>query len=88
MTTPKITPMDRISEGYRQMEPELDARRQRRIASGFRESDRMEQLLRLKARDPATYARLDATTRMAVGSYEQTKRIAQEMEDDHGNDAA
>ena len=38
MTSQKPDPLARMTSGYRQVESEIEARRRRKVASGFRES--------------------------------------------------
>lgn len=78
----KITPIDRMTQGYAGGRAP-DDRRRRKIAAVFRADPKAERVLELKRRDPAAYARLDNVTRTGAAMYEQAKRIVEG--DDHGN---
>lgn len=75
-----IDPRRRLSDAYAAAGDDPGGKRRRRLAATHRPDERSERLLRLRRDDPAAFARLDPTTRMAVGHYEAAKAAHEEEE--------
>lgn len=65
----------RIAAGYNN---HAENKRRARLAAAFRIDARLERLLELKKKDPTSYGRLSAVTRIAVGLYGEQKLAFQE----------
>ena len=74
----KPNPTEILSDAYASAGP--DERRRRKVASAHRPNPHYERLLSIRENDPATWEKLDQTTRSAVALYEGTKRAHQEQE--------
>lgn len=82
-----IRPTDTLTKGYAALAQDLDRQRTARLAATYKLNTRMEKLIALRQADPAAFARLDVSARVAVGYYEGSKQAAEQMEADH-DDAA
>ena len=65
-----------LAAGYA-AQPSTDVRRISRLAETYQPNERGEALLRLKREQPAVFASLPATQRMAAASYEAAKAAHQ-----------
>ncbi len=90
MSTEKPIPIETMTQGYAASTRDLDAARKAKIAREFRPSPRVEQLLVLRDRDPAAFARMGTTVQISVGHYELGRTAAGYTPegDDHGDEAA
>ena len=76
--TDKPSPYDTLRGAYADTGP--DERRRRKVASGYRPNPHYERLLSIREHDPATWGKLDQTTRAGVALYEGAKRAHEEQE--------
>lgn len=60
--------------------PELEQRRDKRIATGFSEDPEMERLLEMRDKQPDKFEQLGSFFHMSVGYYASAKAAAQRLE--------
>ncbi len=72
-TPPQPYGISRLSAGYAARAAAVDTRHQEELARLFRPDERMEKLLAWETQHPDWWAKLEPTTRMAIGHYRQQK---------------
>lgn len=68
--------LDRMAKAHEAGGRDREKEHRAKLAREFRPDTRMEQLLRLRGREPHIYDRMGAEIRMAVGMYEQGRTAA------------
>lgn len=79
MTNTPLDIVERLRVAFDEAPP--DARRLRTLAAAYKYDERAEQLLQLRQAEPAVFAQfVTPTIRMSLGSYEQSKAAAEQLQ--------